>query len=70
MKKKEVFAAIKEINSIVDEMARFSVDSKEYSSLNKTLDWWLDDLYKGTRYWYNRPTIHLSRRTGHYWVTF
>ena len=70
MTKKAIFTAIKEANSIADEMSRFSVDSKEYRSLNETLGWWLDSIVDGTRHWTNRPRIHYSRRTGHYWVTF
>lgn len=70
MTKKDIFATIKEVNEIADEMTAYEVGSKEYDHLSEMIGWYLDGIVNGTRHWYNRPAIHLSRRTGHYWVTF
>lgn len=65
MKKSEIFAAIKEANAIVDEMAGLAVSSKEYDELNQSLGWVLDSLTEGRGF-----SLHLSSRTGHYYIRF
>ena len=65
MTRYEVLATIKEANAIVDEMSAHAVESKEYASLNEALGWTLDSLV-GQR-WFS---LHLSKKTGHYYVRF
>ena len=65
MTKNEIFTAIKEANQIVDRMADLSTNSYEYSVLNEALGWTLDSLV-GCR----NCSLHMSKRTGHYFVRF
>jgi hypothetical protein len=65
MTKKEVFATIKVANQIADEMAKLNTASKEYQDLNESLGWTLDSLVGDSRF-----SLHLSKRTGHYFVRF
>lgn len=65
MTKKAIFATIKEANQIVDRMADLSIDSHEYSVLNEALGWTLDSLVDC-----KNCSLHLSKRTGHYFVRF
>ena len=65
MTKKEVFATIKVANQIADEMAKLNTASKEYQDLNESLGWTLDSLVGDLRF-----SLHLSKRTGHYFVRF
>ena len=66
MTKYEVLATIKNANAIVDEMSTLAVDSEQYDALNQDLGWVLDSLFEGRR-WF---TLHLSPKTGHYYVRF
>lgn len=71
MTKGEVFATIKEANVIVDEMVGLSVDSKKYAELNESLSLLLDVLTFSNRSWRNKKfSLHLSKRTGHYYVRY
>lgn len=63
MKKSEIFATIKSANQIVDQMSGLDISSKEYTALNEALGWTLDSLV-GVR----GVSLHLSKRTGHYYV--
>lgn len=65
MTKYEVLTAVKEANAIVDEMSKFAVDSEQYICLSADLDMALNRLLG---YWWF--TLHLSPRTGHYYVRF
>ena len=65
MTKYEVLATIKEANAIVDKMSAFAVESEQYTALNESLGWTLDSLV-GQR-WFS---LHLSPKTGHYYVRF
>lgn len=65
MRKSEIFATIKSANQIVDQMVGLEVSSKEYTALNEALGWTLDSLV-GVR----GVSLHLSKRTGHYYVKF
>lgn len=65
MTRKEIFTTIKEANTIVDQMNGLAVDSKEYNDLNQALGWTLDCLL--TCKW---CSLHMSKRTGHYFVRF
>lgn len=65
MTKYEVLAIIKEANVIVDEMASCAVGSEEYTALNQSLGWTLDCLLDQRGF-----VLRLSKRTGHYYVTF
>jgi hypothetical protein len=63
MKKADIFATIKTANMMVDTMNTLDTSSKEYADLNKALGWTLDTLI-GVR----GCSLHLSQRTGHYYV--
>ena len=65
MTKNKIFATIKTANQIVDAMNGLDIDSKEYNDLNESLGWTLDTLMICK--WCQ---LHLSKKTGHYWVTF
>ena len=65
MTKKEVFSTIKMANLIVDQMEDLDTASKEYQDLNQSLGWTLDSLVGDYRF-----SLHLSKRTGHYFVRF
>ena len=65
MTKKEVFNTIKMANLIVDRMTGLDTASKEYQDLNESLGWTLDSLIGDYRF-----SLHLSKRTGHYFVRF
>ena len=65
MTKREIFATIKEANQIVDQMTEAGIDSKEYTLLNEALGWTLDRLVDC-----KNCSLHLSKRTGHYFVRF
>ena len=67
MTKTEIFAIIKDANKLVDAMQGLSTNSEEYNNLNESLGWTLDNLMLGKQKWY---TLHLSKKTGHYYVTF
>ena len=67
IKRADVFASIKDANKLVDEMANLVEGSKEYNELSDALYMVLDVLTMGYHPWY---TIHLSKRTGHYYVRF
>ena len=64
---KEIFGIIKDANKIVDALVGLSVESQEYRDLVKDLEWTLDILYDT---WRKDFQLHLSKRTGHYFVTF
>jgi hypothetical protein len=67
MKKSEVFELIKEANVLVDKMAALVVDSEEYNNVADSLYWTMESLNMGYHPWY---TVHLSKKTGHYYVRF
>lgn len=67
MKKSDVFASIKDVNKLVDEQINFVEGSKEYNELSDAIYMILDILTMGYHPWY---TVHLSKRTGHYYVRF
>ena len=67
MKKSEVFSLIKEANRLADKMTTLVVDSEEYNSVTDSLYWVMESLNIGYHPWY---TVHLSKRTGHYYVRF
>ena len=64
---KEIFGIIKDANKIVDALVGLSVESQDYRDLVKDLEWTLDILYDT---WRKDFQLHLSKRTGHYFVTF
>ena len=66
MTKVQAFAIIKEANQMVDQMEKFSTDSKEYADLNEALGWTLDSLVDSKLGW----ALKLSKRTGHYYLNF
>ncbi len=68
MSKKDVFATIKEVNIIVDRMKNLDTDSREYEDLSDSLYWMLESLTYGNRY--QNYSLHLSKRTGHYYVKY
>ena len=68
MKKSEIFATIKEANTIVDKMDKYVVGSLEYDEYNQALGWTLDSIIvEQARLGFS---LNLSKRTGHYWVKF
>jgi len=67
MKKSEVFATLKEANQLVDRMATVDEESQAYNDLSDTLYYTLEALTMGYHPWYS---VHLSHRTGHYYVKF
>lgn len=67
MTKKEIFKAVKEANIIADQMADLAVGSAEYNQLSEELNWTLDPLFYDKR---RSFSLHLSQRTGHYYVRF
>lgn len=67
MTKKEIFAAVKEANVIADQMAGLAAGSAEYNQLSEELNWTLDPLFYDKR---RNFSLHLSQRTGHYYVRF
>lgn len=67
MTKKEVFAIIKDANNLVDEQKKVQPFSKAYYDLNDAIGYTLDALtYDRNKHY----TMHLSQRTGHYYVRY
>ena len=64
---KEIFAIIKEANQYVDLMEGLDTDSKAYADLSECLMYTLDIFNDCFRRDFQ---LHLSKRTGHYFVTF
>ena len=67
MKKSEVFANIKDVNKLVDEQSNYAEGSKDYEDISNAIDLAIDLLTMGYHPWYS---VHLSKRTGHYYVRF
>ena len=72
MTNKEVLATIKDVNEMVDQLAGLSTNSKEYADIMECLGLALDCITIDCPRWkYHRAwELHVSKRTGHYWVTF
>lgn len=61
-----IFSAIKDANSVVDESRNYPVDSKAYGECMDTLALILDPVVVAqTRLGF---CLNLSKRTGHYWI--
>jgi hypothetical protein len=65
MKRAEVFATLKEANRLVDLMATADDESQAYADASDALYYTLDALTMGYHPWYS---VHLSKRTGHYYI--
>ena len=70
MTKKEMFAMIKEINTLVDLLKSGSLSTEDYRIMDDSLDGYLELLVDGVMDSRMKCSLHRSNRTDHYYIRF